>query len=243
MATKEENKKTALVVLPIFGLGALVYFLFRRQAAAANGNGNGVEGLTIERFFVVNTGSANNGEFDAHIHIRNNGAAPATGQIHLTGQIFINKGQLVQPIDELESFTLQPGEVVDVGLYGADAVRDDAAWVQASGDWGEQTPVMEFIVGYGSSEVELVATDVGSDYAILRYAQRSECDSWDFSCRTPPPPLPREHRVSYPRLSLADSWTSIYHLMPGLWPNSTYYARCTGRGVAVREGRTEFTTT
>lgn len=200
--------------------------------------------LAIERFFVVTKPVADNGEFEAHCHIKNIGGAEITSQLHCIGKIFIHGGQIVRDIDELEAFTLAPGEVYDY-KYGWASFRGDDAWVQVIGDWGEQTPRLAFIVGYHdypADYVELVCTKVGADYAILRYSQRSYCSSWDFSCRTPPPPGEAEHRVSYPRLRLSESWTAISHAMLGLLSSRTYWASCTGRGAAVRTGRTEFNT-
>lgn len=201
--------------------------------------------LKIERFFVAGTHTADDGDFYAHCHIANRGESAISGQLHCIGEIYIAGGQLTREIDETETVTLQPGQVYDY-VYHWYSYRGDAAWVQMIGDWGEQTPRLDFVVGYYHYDpetlVEVKCTATGSDYAILRYCQRSYWDVVDRCyCRTPPPPADREHQVSYPRLNLPSSRSSLYHAMLGLLPGRTYLGKISA-GSPWRSDTVEFTT-
>lgn len=200
-------------------------------------------GLQIERFFVVNIPIAEDGEFEVHCHIKNIGQGLATGQVHLIGEIFIGGGELIREVDKLATFTIAANEIYDY-KWKWHSMKNDNAWLQVIGDWGEQTPRLDFIVGYmgydPATKVELVCTSSGSNYAILRYSQKSICEYWNFSCWTPPLGS-REQEIQYPILRLSPGWASISHAMLGLLPSREYRGRCWG-GQPDRQAYTTFNT-
>ena len=201
--------------------------------------------LQIERFYILDIPMANDGEFEVHCHIRNVGQGPATGILNLKGQIFIAGGQLIREIDESETIIVGPGETYD---YKWDwySRREDSAWVQLSGDWGEQTRRVDFIIGYSQNElVEVSCLKPDHESVILRYTQRSVCNRWTVRATHPPPPEPREHMVSYPLLASQDKWLTLYHVVTGLWSGSRYRGYVYGytAGGAHRSGECIFTTT
>ena len=204
--------------------------------------------LRIERFFVAMTHTADEGRFYAHCHIANRGESEVSGQLHCIGEIYIAGGTLTREIDETEMITVQPGQVYDY-VYDWYSQRGDDAWVQMIGDWGEQTPRLDFIVGYFHYDpvdlVEVTCTAVGSDYAVLRYCQRSYWNVVDHCrCRTPPLPAVAEHKISYPRLNLDESRSCLYHAMLGLLSKRTYSGHISAgsAGSAWRSGEVDFAT-
>lgn len=189
--------------------------------------------LQIERFFLVTAPVAEHGEFEAHCHVRNIGGSTAIGRLNLIGEISV--AWLTMEINETQEFTLGPGEVHKY-TYRYSTYKGDKGWLKVVGEWGEETPPLEFEAGYYGYDLSLVATEIGVDYAILRYTRDEMCDTWDFGLET------AEQTINFPDLRILGGWPTVYHLMTGLLSGRTYNAWCRGRNGGVKTGRTEFTT-
>ncbi len=207
------------------------------------------EKLVLDRFFVLNHPWQFGPEWDAHCWIKNIGGAPVSGQLRWEGEVHYYKGRLVYELDRRRDFTVQPGETfIDIwSWYTGEPL--DPAWVRCHIDDQPIMPRFDWLPGYYSHPsdtlVEVKATHVGADWAILRYCQRSDCTHWRVRA-THPPPIegPADHVISYPDLR-NPGWASTFeHLVTGLRSKKRYEGYIYGWSIggAHRAAYTIFTT-
>lgn len=191
---------------------------------------DGIKAALVLRLFAVTTPVVGQGVFEIHCQVENIKAYEISAQFNLVGTIALTK-----EINEIVDFTLKPGEVHDY-VYRDSTYKGDSVQAKVVGEWGLETPTLEFKAGYFKYGVDLVATEIGADYAVLRYTRDEMIDTWDFGLTTD------EQTIDFPDLKISDGWPTIYYLVTGLLPGRTYDARCQGRNGGVMTGRTEFTT-
>jgi|GEM_PF-4421272 len=210
---------------------------------------NGAGELVLERFFIMNYPWQFGPEWDAWCWIKNVGGAPASGQLRWEGQVHYNTEQQVYELDRRVDFTIQPGETFKDRWMRSTLAPLDPAWCRCYVDNQPIMPEFHWLPGYYSypegTLVEVEATHVGADWAILRYCQQSECNCWEVSATHPPPVEGNAlHRVSYPTLVEDKSCCTLEHLVTGLWSQSRYNGRIYGyaSGGAHRVATDIFTT-
>lgn len=203
-----------------------------------------VELLEMFPYFVAQQGwpAAGSAEVRIYVDFTNNGPIPLT--LTCTAYLWPELRKHRPPARSAKTFTVEAGATYKYredfsSNYGW--VAD--SWVEVEMPDGQllTLPTITGICGYslGSGDPpELVATEVGIDHAVLRFAQRSSCRIWRFRVTTAGEP-----RISWECRS-DESNRSVYAYVGNLLSGRIYEAACTGGspGSAWRDADTQFNT-
>lgn len=166
---------------------------------------------------------------DARIYLAltNNGASPIT----LTCTAFMRLAGY-NPASRSETFTIEAGASYKFrkeihGNYGDDV----DCWIEIEMPDGRliTLPTIQCVLGYtltSQDPPELVATEIGNDYVVLRFAEPGSRKVWQFGVRTPIV-RPYEQRIDFECRS-NESNMSIYAYIGNLLSGRTYKAKCEG---------------
>jgi len=204
--------------------------------------------ITMFPYFVAQQGwpAAGSAEVRIYVDFTNNGLSPVT--LKCTAFLWPELMKDHPPARHTSTFTVEAGSTHKYregfsSNYGW--VAD--SWVEVEMPDGQilTLPTITGICGYSlssSDPPELVATEVGIDHAVLRFAQSSSCSIWQFRVHTPIT-IPYEQKINFECRS-EELNRSIYAYVGNLLPARTYGAHCEGYapGGAHRSDDTQFTT-
>jgi hypothetical protein len=206
----------------------------------------GVVSIDMFPYFVAQQGwpAAGSAEVRIYVDFTNNGLSPVP--LTCTSYLWPELMKDHPPASRSETFTIEAGATYKYredfsSNYGW--VAD--SWVEVEMPDGQllTLPTITSICGYSlssSDPPELVATEVGIDHAVLRYAQTSSCSIWRFRLHTPIYD-PYEQSIRFECRS-NESNRSIYAYVEDLLPSRAYRADCSGGPTAWRDAETQFTT-
>jgi len=178
--------------------------------------------------------------------VKNIGTAAGTHEVTIFALLY-DVFEEPQLKSRTRTLTIQPGETA-LFDYPFDWVQGARGEIWAVGDWGETTPKLFCTFGYRymvPDSGQVVCTRAGADHATFKYSQYSICNTWQFSCHTPPLVKPWDQYIKW-NISvvghyISGYWHCIHTLAWGLLSGRTYEVHGSG-GPSWQEDWAQFTT-